>query len=571
MNKKQVGDNLKLLQKRPEPGVDEQRWMQLEDAVRFLRDAVQGFVPLYVFSELHLYSVLVPVERLDGEFVEDILEWNMDAARIWSYSYTEGDGLEVVLHPPLSHTGSALLDGGEPIFSLREFPGVRAYAELSQRVSQLLGIHWMAERGAFCTLDENGDYADIASIQRDGDLLICSMDREYLDLYMLMTHTTLVRVFDVVRLAEGAPAEKSRDVKLYADRQAGIWARQGLAFGAQGEPVMGWLRGFQIIRRQITDAEALALITGEVPREYATFLVDDWKHKMVREWSCDPAQLANYFVKSDLPFETSLVFFSPEVLAKYKSDPDKYEVTMSWVACRGTWTLTYDLNEEGQVHVYLYYLSRLPYKEQLYWKSFNEAPKAGITLRTFKTDFLAQFDDSYDPLPSLAHLLGRFPPLVIAGQELPLWRPDPVSRKRLNYVVTDSRKEWEDAVLNLAKLLVDGLDEGNIRKLALRMGCDDPKLRSIKLLGKCLEAAGVDADVVKTVVSPLGELWDLRSQHGVAHRGTADVVDPRSDFRRLLEDCDRAMHTLADLITKGYLSSPGDHAADSCSHAQSHR
>ncbi|WP_446808486.1 hypothetical protein ACH50O_14495 [Methylomonas sp. 2BW1-5-20] len=98
-------------------------------------------------------------------------------------------------------------------------------------------------------------------------------------------------------------------------------------------------------------------------------------------------------MSSDLPFATSPAFFRPEVLLKYKADPDKYQIESRSIHCRGGWFLkSFDINEAGQVHAYLCDLSHLPYAEQLYWKSFNEPPKAGISTRAYRSDFLAQWD-----------------------------------------------------------------------------------------------------------------------------------------------------------------------------------
>jgi len=72
---------------------------------------------------------------------------------------------------------------------------------------------------------------------------------------------------------------------------------------------------------------------------------------VITEISCNPTCLANYFTKSDLPFEISPAFFRPEVLLRYKSDPDKYELTIRSISCRDAWYLqTYDINDAGQVH-----------------------------------------------------------------------------------------------------------------------------------------------------------------------------------------------------------------------------
>ena len=76
----------------------------------------------------------------------------------------------------------------------------------------------------------------------------------------------------------------------------------------------------------------------------------------------------------------SPAFFKSEVLHKYKADSAKFELTDRTISCRGAWHLTtYDVNEAGQVHTYVGYLGDLPYREQVYWQSFNEFPKGPLS------------------------------------------------------------------------------------------------------------------------------------------------------------------------------------------------
>lgn len=90
------------------------------------------------------------------------------------------------------------------------------------------------------------------------------------------------------------------------------------------------------------------------------------------------------------------------MLLKYKNDFEKYHLEDRSISCRNAWSLeTYDINEAGQVHTYLIYLQRLPYEEQLYWKSFNEEPRGSISKRALTTDFKGDWYTAYDPLASL--------------------------------------------------------------------------------------------------------------------------------------------------------------------------
>ena len=249
-----------------------------------------------------------------------------------------------------------------------------------------------------------------------------------------------------------------------------------------------FLRGFQIIRCKKPREELLLKLRGKEPREYASFIILDWKHSIEQEWTSDPKQIGNYFVDSDYPYGTSPAFFRPDVLSKYRQDPSRYKIYDRCIECKGAWTLRYDINEEGQVHAYICDLSHLPYKEQLYWKSFNESPKAGISQRSFKADFKAQWDKSYNPLLSLKRNLNQFPQYDEQGNPCSIWKMPQVPETRdltfLGYVITESRKEWEDQILALSQIIVEGLNTSYINKLAKSQGCRDESLGSIKQLGE---------------------------------------------------------------------------------------
>ena len=113
-----------------------------------------------------------------------------------------------------------------------------------------------------------------------------------------------------------------------------------------------------------------------VPEEYESFLAFDWKNREIKEISCSPTALVDYFTESELPYQLTPAFFRPEVLSKFKGDREKYSLTDRSIFCRGSWHLqTYDINAEGQVHTYLVYLGRLPHEEQLHLEQYNEEPK----------------------------------------------------------------------------------------------------------------------------------------------------------------------------------------------------
>jgi hypothetical protein len=123
----------------------------------------------------------------------------------------------------------------------------------------------------------------------------------------------------------------------------------------------------------------------------------------------------------------------------------------------------------------------------------------------------------------------------------------------LGYVVTESRKEWEDQILSLSQIIVEGLNTSYINKLAETKGCRDKGLASIKQLGKILESISISQEDIKTIINPLNELWQLRSAIVAHHGGTPPKGDLRLHFRELLTNCDSSLLKLAELVRTGCL------------------
>jgi hypothetical protein len=540
-------------------------WLDFKDVLEFLLYSATGQIPVYISSKyFYLYSVIVPKFKLKGNYTTDLMQWNFGVSGGWGYGceYARKTGRpKKRIFPPLDGTRSSILDGGEAIFFLRSlYHDADSYLELNQRLAHVLDIHKIEQRKAYCKVDEEtGDLVDIVTFSQD-DGILCTIESASLDFYLFLTNSVLVRVFDVTRFSSPFHGWHD-DIKTatYTNKVNEIYARRGLNISIDDAKEAGYIRGVQIIRQVQSDKQMMCELQGErtTKKEYATFLAYDFKHKKIQECSCDPDKLGNYFVESDLPFETTPAFFRPEVMLRYKQNPDKYIIDAHSITCRSAWHLRYNSNDEGQIQIYLIDLSHLPSSEQLYWKSFNEKPKVGIAEHVYKRDFLGSWDLPHDPLESMKQLLRDFPCVTYRGEKIALLRcAKDKQLAKLTYVMTDATKEWEDQILQLAKVLGDGLDKTEIRKIAKYLKCDDSQLGSIKLLKKCLETKGLDAEVIETIIQPLQTVYGLRSTIA-AHLGrNAPDENLKEHHRKLVEDCEKAVEQLAELMSAGYLDIP---------------
>jgi hypothetical protein len=393
-------------------------------------------------------------------------------------------------------------------------------------------------------------------------MLAASVRQDVLEEYLFLKNSALVRVFSLLRWTNGDAWMRGEAHEEIVRAASGkICARRLTVKTSDASDVEGLdLKGAHIVRRTRTDDEMREWLVHGYPRPYASFTIQDFKHGVVVDYSADPAGLGNYFVESDLPFETSPAYFSPDVLYQYKADPSHYTITDRHITCKGAWDLRYADNDAGQIMVYICDLALLPYEEQLHWKAHNEAPKAGVSNRVYKTDFLGEWDEEYEPLRALLEALESFPTQTDSGTPSLLWEAGKPGSEgdpnRITYVRTTALKEWQDGILVLAKVIIEGLNNKTINSLSTHLGVRDKvnPVGSIKQLELLMEALGVKEEDSCTIVDPLREIQSYRSATS-AHRGSKRPKGALpKHFRNLITTTDGAMRKLSALVRDGTFS-----------------
>lgn len=496
-------------------------WLEnAEESVEVLKKSLSDNEIVLYASGPHLlvHSVLTPNEILDPPDHADLDRAHIMPDDSWGIQkvYGGGEGHRIYLEPPLDHPGCNSLVGSEKLVFIRSFDGVKDYEppiELSQKLVHSLALHFVDERNAYCRLNSRGDMESVIKVYSDSNhdpwqkVRAVTIHTRDLANYMALTGTSLVTLFDFTRFAPGGfvgwptGSEKVSKAKDLYYRQRKVPQHASYAHG-------------HIISRSKVTPELLvkewkAEEDGN-QREYASFIIVDRKNgDKVIKTSCSPDHIANYFTESDLPWEISPAFFRPEVLQKYKSDPEKYTFGDRSIGYRNAWYLkTYDINEAGQVHTYIGYLADLPYEEQLYWQSFNEEPKANISKRAFQTDILGEFTTEDDQLNDLKRIV-----LDLDRSAPTWWKPRGSEMLEVvHYPVTDSVSEWGDEILALDHLVVEGFQVKALREIIkANNGEFQKEWGSLKLLETALASTGRTEDQAKKAVAPLRELHNLRN------------------------------------------------------------
>jgi hypothetical protein len=437
---------------------------------------------------------------------------------------------------PLAEMRPSAFRGGQQLVFSRAFDGRtedKHYYEIGQFLTHAHELHWTPERRAWCRFDGNGDVEDVikwavkAGRSGYGDATCITIDREVMEMQMSATGTALVQLFDIASVGAGFHGWKEGEDRSVEDQELSLYFRSHRE-GANGS----WIRGVQIIRPHLSSEEFGQYLydKDQEPKQYVSFLTQDWKNNRITEVSCAPDAMASYFVKdSSLPYQISPVFFNAAVLDKYKADAEKYSLEPRSISCRNAWHLqTYDVNTDGQVHTYLKHFGDLPYSEQLYWKAFNERPKSSISQRAFTTDFMGEWSHDPDPLRDLQASLTD---LHASGVEwFRLREPNLVDQ--LHYPLTSSVKAWSDTLITLAKLVVEGLEREYFEERAKSKGAKgDPKWGSIRWIQEAMKSSGISDEIVEEVISPLRTVQELRTKLG-AHSGGNEAASIRADLLR---------------------------------------
>lgn len=391
--------------------------------------------------------------------------------------------------------------------------GEKDYTEVDQRVLLPEDLHWYEEYKCWGRWDGTTGRVEEAIVEGRYEEEGKPKTKVVFIATGVVERQRLDGGMEFIQLVDSVWAE---DVMLWGDdkRRESVTEAENVAYRRIEIGESGWcIRG---VRRAEEPADQEEIGEGNPDIEFICWPLrkDADIRKGIRGSRATKSALRSYYEPEDERcLEVTPAFFNAEVLSKYLTDPERYEVTERQITMRDGWSLrTYDINEAGQVHSYLVYLGELPVSEQLHWKAHNEPPKAPISGRAYTTDITGDWgpETATNRIKRLAERQTR--------ARSKWWKThDKEALKRyLPCVNSDAVDIWKASVLLLHQCTIENL-EGSY--FATRTQKGRKRLpATLQLLAEWLKQQGVSDEERNKILEGLQELNQVRNTV-VAHSG----------------------------------------------------
>lgn len=427
---------------------DDPEWLNGLDCIVFIDNSDDDNDVLLYYNDngdykdyFYMCSVLIKDDKVDS--FSQPSSWVFDTGWDW-YTFYDGKQCSKVVSKDLGDV--------EPIYFVRNFDGRtesehKKYLDVYQKILHILDLHYVPHKDAYCLYNELGDLVEVIKYVKTPNYEYMTIKQKYLNIYLHACGLTLVKFFDCMRSSK-------IDITVKWDRTE--YKKNGFRVTIGRAEDAAFLTGFKIFPKQTLEKEK---------QQYADFLIYDFKNKKQRMYSCAPSGLCNYFnwETNDYPHDLSAAFFNADVLTKYRNNPDKYRVFERHIDCKGWELRSYDINEDGLVHAYLVDLAKLPYMEQLYWKSFNIAPPmsgrlGGISKRAWTNDFEGKFSEE----ESLQQKINR---IIDELKKHQFWNID--TNASVNVFIDENSKTWAASIANLYNIFIHRIQTNKIKHILI--------------------------------------------------------------------------------------------------------
>ncbi len=482
-----------------------------------------------------IYCALIPVDQIEQvlSFSSWDLRWG-DGMPDASMSYEGGE-------KRVQYLRYGVTDRVEPLVLGREFSDLYdAYMEISEEFRLFHKLYHDRKKDKYIKIDEAGNEDLVAIVEANRVQIRLKEIRQFLaikEMYLSIQ-------FDCREHSKYALQELGLEEGESKHRDGLVcWARTHVDSSLGNCRSFSTLSGKRLVRPLAKSKSGLWGFAEE-QKEYAEFIIDVDENGDEIIHTSDPDALANNFgANPDAPHFLTPVHFDKQVLDKYYQQPSKYNVDAWSLRCGSLWHMWIDKDHDDKVCAWLGHLGeRLPYKEQLHWRTHNIPPKGGVSKAFFDCGIKGKAAKSDRP----EHLFKeRYQDLQDACKEylgwqllLPLDTADEYHFKNLRVPTTDEQRDFDELVLSLTKILIDSLNERRLNTLISK----DQKAKlkgSIARLEAVLSAHDVEGAAER--IAFLRKLQSLRSSSAAHRKGR--------NYRKIAKDFGVESQHLRDVFT----------------------
>lgn len=446
--------------------------------------------------------------------------------------------------------------GLEPLLFFRDFYGVKdSYIEISQEFILLNNLRFDMETKSYWAMFDDGQTDEVIQYKTPREIKIKT---KYLKKYAAARQLCLVFYFDITTHVDGTLEDNGLSQFDNSCQESSL--RYDIYGDQMNYPVYCYSRLFGKKVFMPLSVDKCGYWPYEKEKSYEEYIIgaDDTGESIL--YSCNPDYLSNFFgANPEAPSYFTPVFFKREVLQRYTSKPELYEIVDGRLTCGSLWSIEIDNHHKDYLIAYLGDIGTyLPECEQQYWKSYNIPPEGSISLTTYARDFMNVFMESemedHRFVAKYVAINNQWKEIYGWPLFLPLSSEDQYNFDNIRIPLTDGHPEFDQLVLSLVKVLVDSINEKQLQKeISI-----DPNTKGISKLEEWIKANG--GHQYESHVKFLRDIQELRSTGSGHRKGKGyekmsrefgmDVMRLREVFESILKKANEFLDFMSETFGK---------------------
>ena len=425
-------------------------------------------------------------------------------------------------------------EGIEPLIHIRcfELGNYASYIEISEEFRHYFNLyekHENRKNKIFLSADESSNHIEVIKIIDNNDKnREVKIKKKYLNEFLYVKKMWLCVQFDNRRWV--APALKQEITESFCSRDGGfLYSLNSGNIDYKDKETC-----IRFIGRKFIQYKSIDFLHYKKEEKYEEFSFIDEKGEE-KSWTCERDKLANFFGKNlEAPHYLTPVSFNKDVLKKYYDKPKQYSLRDSYLDCAGAWGMEVDIQDE-RVVVFLGDLSKLPYLEQNYWKSYNITERAKISKANFERSLECKWTETDRPDFFFKKHYKAFNKKWKEKYDWLFFKPlsdeDKYCFDALRVPLNEEQSEFDHQIMYLVKCFIESINTKEIKKEFLKEY--EQNSQSIDTLRMLLKLKGIEK-VIESVqmIEFLKNLQKLRSK-GSAHRKSEDYEKVLNYFKKL--------------------------------------